>query len=284
MNIRRPPSPPHFLSSSVVRSSLPPRPLDAHKGKNGHVLFITGSQGMPGAAVLSALGALRAGAGLVTVATVASAQAVVHGWLPEVMTIDRADIDAYIKRRHITTLAIGPGLGMGAAQKLLIKKLLKKNLPTVLDADGLNNLSLKELPHSAPYLIITPHEGELAHLRKETRDALHRRREKAAQDTARAFNGICVLKGRHTLIASTREMKTNPTGNPAMASGGMGDVLTGIIAGFLAQGVEPFQAACVGVYLHGGAADLSAVSDRGLLAHEVANAIPQALASVRSAQ
>ena len=124
------------LNSSFIRHLLPLRAADTHKGNFGHVLIVAGSRGMTGAAVLSALGALRAGAGLVTVAGDRDVQSVVQHFLPEAMTINRVGLEAYCQRRRITTLAIGPGLGVGAAQKALIQRLLKLKLPTVLDADG----------------------------------------------------------------------------------------------------------------------------------------------------
>jgi hydroxyethylthiazole kinase-like uncharacterized protein yjeF len=179
-----------ILSPSVIRRLLPRRAADTHKGDFGHVLVVAGSRGMTGAAVLSALGALRAGAGLVTVASSRDVQSVVHHFLPEAMTIDRVGLQAYCRRRRITTLAIGPGLGVGAAQRALIQRLLKLKLPTVLDADGLNNLSLEALPRAAPFLVITPHEGELAHLRGISRDAVHARRSAIARGTANRFGGV----------------------------------------------------------------------------------------------
>jgi hydroxyethylthiazole kinase-like uncharacterized protein yjeF len=271
----------HLLKPADIRRLLPLRNAVSHKGNFGHVLVVAGSDTMPGAAVLSALGALRAGAGLVTVAASPVVQHVIHAHLPEAMTISREAMVAYSSKRKISTLVIGPGLGRGSRQKNWIRALLKLRLPTVLDADGLNNLTLKTLPQDASHLIITPHEGELAHLRGETRDAIHAERAEKAQATARQFGGVCVLKGHRTVIADARTLYVNPTGNPAMATGGMGDVLTGVIAGLLAQKLLPLAAATAGVYLHGLAGDLAAVSDRGLLARDVAHAIPQSLARLR---
>ncbi len=252
------------------------RGVDSHKGDFGHVLVIAGSQSMTGAAYLAALGALRVGAGLVTVASVEEVCRVVRVRLPEAMTLDVADIFPYIKKRSINALAIGPGLGVGNAQKRLIQKLLALGLPTVLDADGLNNLTLKQLSRK-PHVILTPHEGELSRLLGVSRFVIHSHRKGLAQKTARATSGVCVLKGHRTIIASLRHVQLNQTGNPAMAAGGMGDVLTGVISGLLAQGLAPFEASCLGVYLHGLAGDLAAVSDRGLLASELAMKIPYAL-------
>jgi NAD(P)H-hydrate epimerase len=254
---------------------LQKRPDGSHKGDYGHVLVVAGSDGMTGAAYLTALGALRSGAGLVTVASVDKARDVIRFCLPEAMSIGFSEVLPYIRKRRITTLAMGPGLGMGTAQKRLILKCLSLGLPTVLDADGLNNLSLKETKAS----VITPHEGELAHLLKTSREKIHANREKVTRQTAQAIQGICVLKGHHTLVSDGKQLYQNKTGNPAMATGGMGDVLTGVIAGLLAQGLSPFEAASQGVHLHGLAGDLAAKADRGLLAHEVADALPKAIAA-----
>ena len=263
------------LTRRFVSERIKPRSPDSHKGDYGHVLVVAGSEAMTGAAYLTALGALRIGAGLVTVASEETTRSVVRNRLPEAMTIGFSDIFSYIAQRPITTLAIGPGLGIGKKQKTLILKLLALKLSTVLDADGLNNLSLKDL--QGANAVLTPHEGELAHLTGGSRETIHREREVEVKKTAHTFGGICVLKGHRTLISDGRSVRTNSTGNPAMAAGGMGDVLTGTIAGLLAQGLSLFDAASAGVYLHGLAGDLAAKSDRGLLAHELGDALPSAI-------
>jgi len=262
-----------WLTASSMRRLIPRRAADSHKGDFGHVLVVAGSRDMTGAAYLAALGALRAGAGLVTVACAPEARAVIRNRLPEAMTIGFSQIFSYVKKRRISTLAIGPGLGVGRSQKNLIKKLLALCLPTVLDADGLNNLALSDL-HRHSQLVMTPHEGELAHLTGKTRMTVHRQRERLSQDTARMVGGVCLLKGHRTVISDSKAVHINTTGTPAMATGGMGDVLTGVIAGLLAQGLRPLDAACLGAWAHGRAGQKAAASDRGLLAHEVADTIP----------
>jgi NAD(P)H-hydrate epimerase len=283
---------PHKLNAARVRSLIPQRPAISQKGNNGHVLLVTGSRGMAGAAILSGLGALRSGAGLLTIGIVAGERRIVTSRLPEAMTLPLPEsggghlamraagvIRQYVRRRKITTLAVGPGLGVGAPQKALVLDLIRQKLPIVLDADALNNLSAKALRPKGP-AIITPHPGELARLLGETIKEVQKDRVKCALDTAKRLNVICVLKGHQTVVSDGVRTYLNTTGNSAMATGGMGDVLTGVIAGFLAQGLSSIDAACAGVYLHGLAADLARVSDRGLLATEVAALIPYALKKI----
>lgn len=246
---------------------------------------------MAGAAILSGLGALRAGAGLLTVGVVEKERRTVTTRLPEAMTLSLPEsktgcisfaaieiIKNYVRRRTITALAIGPGLSTHAAVRKVIKSLLSFPLPIVLDADGLNNIRAGELIGSQA--VITPHPGELARLLGVTRRQIEKDRPGIAQKTARKLGIVCVLKGNRTVISDGDITFINPTGNQAMATGGMGDVLTGVIAGLLAQGLDIFEAACAGVYLHGLAGDLARVSDRGLLASDVAAHVPDALKQI----
>jgi len=247
---------------------------------------------MTGAAYLCALGALRVGSGLVTVASSDEARAVIRNRLPEAMSIRFSEVLPYIRKRRIQTLAIGPGLGIGVLQKRLIRKLLALKILTVLDADGINNLSrvggraTGDRADCGPPLrwhsdvILTPHEGELARLLGVSRETLHRNRKKFAKQMATTFGGVCLLKGHRTLIADATRISENTTGTPAMATGGTGDVLTGVIAGLLSQKLSPFDAARLGAYLHGQAGRLAAQGDRGLLAHEVADAVPRVIQKI----
>jgi hydroxyethylthiazole kinase-like uncharacterized protein yjeF len=248
---------------------------------------------MGGAAVLSARGALRIGAGLVTVAIVESERSAVTHHLPEALTLplpENSDgqlndsalpiLRSFMQKRRVNALAIGPGLSVGDPVERLVKAFLSESdKPLVLDADGLNNISLDDLTVRAP-LIITPHPGELAKLLRIEAHAVERYRMQLAQNLARQRRLVCVLKGHQTVIADGKNVRINSTGNAAMASGGMGDVLTGTIAGLLAQGLAAWEAACAGVFLHGFAADLAKISDRGLLATEVADFLPRALSKI----
>jgi len=161
---------------------------------------------------------------------------------------------------------------------------MSTGLPIVLDADALNNLSstiFRRKSHvGMTTKVITPHPGELARLLGTSTEKVQENRQAIAEKTARNLGVVCVLKGHGTVISDGRQTFINPTGNPAMAAGGMGDVLTGVIAGLLAQGLSLFEAACAGVYLHGLAGDLARVSDRGLLATELAAKVPYALKKV----
>lgn len=247
---------------------------------------------MAGAAILSGLGVLRAGGGLLTIGIVESERRILTIRLPEAMTLPlpesakghisasaRKIVQDYVRRRTITTLAVGPGLGVGTPQKALVLDLIHNNLPIVLDADALNNLSLASFRNKG-MAIITPHPGELARLLGKSTREVQKDRIKIAAETAWRLNVICVLKGHQTVVSDGVRTFLNTTGNQAMATGGMGDVLTGVIAGFLAQGLSPSDAACAGVYLHGLAGDLASVSDRGLLASDLAAHIPLALKKI----
>jgi hydroxyethylthiazole kinase-like uncharacterized protein yjeF len=281
----------HSLTRSDIRRLIPNRPAASHKGTNGHVLIVAGSRGMTGAAYLCALGALKAGAGLVTVGAPESVRKIITSRLPEAMTLPLAEtkegylsskaipsINQYVRQRTITTLAAGPGLSVHPSVRAVIKSLLIKGLPLVLDADGLNNIKPADL--RAKPIVITPHPGELARFLGVSTRKVQSDRAGITRSTARRLQIVCVLKGHRTVISDGRRVCLNPTGNSAMATGGMGDVLTGIISAFLAQGLPLWDATCAGVYVHGLAGDLARVSDRGLLASEVANAIPKALKKI----
>lgn len=293
------------LQVSDIRRMIPGRAPTSQKGTNGHLLIVAGSRGMTGAAYLCALGALKAGAGLVTVGGPEAVRRMITSRLPEAMTLPLPEtkggylsspatskIKEYVRRRTITTVAAGPGLSVHPSVRGVIQALLKMSLPVVLDADALNNLSVSSFrrkPESMdPGLrhagitarIITPHPGELSRLLGISIRQVQANRPSVALHTAKTLGVICVLKGHRTVVSDGKRVRINPTGNSAMATGGMGDVLTGVIAAFLAQGLSLFDAACAGVYLHGLAGDLAKVSDRGLLASELASAIPKALKKI----
>jgi hydroxyethylthiazole kinase-like uncharacterized protein yjeF len=286
-------SKPPLLTAAQIRKMLPKRPATTHKGQNGHALIIAGSRGMSGAAELCARGALRVGAGLVTSGIVESERSVVTRQLPEALTLplpESADgavrpeafaaIREYLEHRRINVLAAGPGLSVSRAVAGVVMSLVKDtDQPLILDADGLNNAKIEDL-QDRENLIITPHMGEMAKLMRIEIDTVQREPVRVAENVAREYGVLCVLKGHHTVITNGRKTAINPTGNAAMATGGMGDVLTGAIAGLLAQNLDPWEAACAGVYLHGLAGDLARVSDRGLLATDVADALPKALAKI----
>jgi len=257
---------------------LPKRRRNSHKGDYGHVLVLAGSLGLTGAAYLTSQAALLSGSGLVTLGLPKSLNIILAKRLVEVMTKPLpetkakslalsaySEITKFIKARKIDVLAIGPGLSQNTQTQKLVRKLIKAvNLPMVIDADALNalvgHLSTFRIPQSAiRNTIITPHPGEMARLLGTTSAKVQKDRKGVAKSFAKKYNVICVLKGHRTVVAApSGRVYINKTGNPGMASGGCGDVLTGMIASFLGQGLEPFKAACIAVHLHGAAGDAAA--------------------------
>ena len=256
---------------------------------------MAGSPGKSGAAALAGLGALKTGAGLVTVATPQSAAPILESKLLEVMTASMPEtseqqlgmealgaLSSFIK--HKSALAFGPGLGVSSSTSELLRTLLPQlNAPCVLDADALNNLAphLKVLASMKMPPILTPHPGEMARLLPtSSTKTIQADRIGVARTFATKHHVVLVLKGARTVIAEPHgQVAICPTGNPGMASAGMGDVLTGMIVGLLAQGLTAWDAARVGVYLHGLAGDLAA-SNMGLhalIARDLFTAIPHAL-------
>jgi ADP-dependent NAD(P)H-hydrate dehydratase / NAD(P)H-hydrate epimerase len=274
------------------------RAAEAHKGSYGHVLLVAGSVGKTGAAVLAGQSALRAGAGLVTIATPEPALSTIAGSQAEYMTeglpsTGAGTFAAAGKRAGAfaellsgkTVVAVGPGVGQHPNTKEFIRGIVEETeLPLVLDADGLNafagngNLLAKR---KTKFLVVTPHPGEMARLLRVSTAKVQQDRVKTALDAAKNWNAYVVLKGFHTILASpSGQVFVNTTGNPALAKGGSGDVLTGLLSALIAQfGTEDLlRIVALGVYLHGRAADLlSEQSDAsGILAGEVAQAIPYA--------
>ncbi len=259
-----------LLTRGSMRELVTPRAPDTHKGDYGRVLIVAGSKGKSGAAHLSAVGALRSGAGLVTVATGAGCQAVVASLGAEYMTeaieeghdgLDPRSVDRVIDLAR-DVVAIGPGLGRGRSTRAFIQALVDRaTMPVVIDADGLNafandpdRLSGRE----GRDVIITPHPGEMARLVGMSTDEVQSSRLEIARNFAVAHHVYVVLKGHRTLIATPDErVFINPTGNPGMATGGTGDVLTGMIAAWLAQLLDAEAACKLAVYLHGLAGDLT---------------------------
>ena len=265
----------HWVTPAGAAMLIPERDIEDHKGRFGHVLVVGGSEGQAGAAALTGWSALRAGAGLVSIATPAVVRQEVATFAPEVMTADlaaeaggtigpgaaRAALSIAGERR-CNTLAVGPGLGTKpATQEEIRTLLLESDKPVVLDADGLNAFAGESYAalgeHKAP-LLLTPHPGEMARLiGRKTYDVLEARVDVALR-VAETVDAVCVLKGYRTITATPDgNAYINPTGNPGMATGGSGDVLTGIIAGLWAQGLEAQEAAIAGVFLHGLAGDLA---------------------------
>jgi NAD(P)H-hydrate epimerase len=255
----------------LVAEALPPRRRYANKGDNGHVLIIGGDCGMAGAARLAGESALRGGAGLVSVATRAEHGSVLNAARPELMVhgVDGPQTLAPMLQRA-DVLALGPGLGQAAWGHALWLTALDANKPLVLDADGLNLLAREPRRFSAP-TVLTPHPGEAARLLGVSTRAVEQDRFAAVRELASRHAAVVVLKGAGSLIADPDgRLDVCPWGNPGMASGGMGDLLTGIVAALLAQGCDAWQAACLGVGLHARAGDHAACrGERGLLASDL---------------
>jgi len=280
-----------LLTAERIRTAFPKRRADTHKGRTGHLLVIAGSTGKTGAAAMTSAAAMRSGAGLVTLGIAKSLNPSIEAQVLEVMTAplpesepgilaDTAfdDIKQLAARKNC--VALGPGLGQAGGTRNLVKKMISQiDTPMVIDADGLNNIAgqtqiLKKL--KAP-VVLTPHPGEMARLIQSSPAAVQQNRLACARDFAVKFGVHVVLKGAATVIAHPDgSAAVNSTGNPGMAAGGMGDVLTGVLAGFITQGFSVEDAAHAAVYLHGAAADTLAntIGPIGYLAGEVMNTIP----------
>ena len=263
-----------LLTRSGMRELVTPRTPDSHKGDYGHVLIVAGSTGKTGAAHLSAMGALRSGAGLVSVATPAACLPIVAAMAPEYMTIalsgddglDPVNVDTLIDMAR-DVIAVGPGLGQAPSTRRFVKSLVEQaTTPLVIDADGLNAFADdpdRLAGREGRDVIITPHPGEMARLVRMSTDEVQASRVDVARNFAVAHHVYVVLKGHRTLIATPDEkVFINPTGNPGMATGGTGDVLTGMVAAWLAQLLDAEAACKLAVYLHGMAGDL-ADAERG---------------------
>ena len=263
-----------LLTRTTVRDLVAPRAPDTHKGDFGRVLIVAGSRGKTGAAYLAGMGALKSGAGLVTIATPADCLPIVAAMAPEYMTEpvpevgDELDPDAVdrVLALNQDVVAIGPGLGQGPSTRVFIRRFVESaTTPIVIDADGLNafagdtgGLSGGEGRH----VIITPHPGEMGRLIGKSADHVQARRLDIARDFATSHRLYVVLKGYRTLIATPDgAVFINPTGNAGMATGGTGDVLTGMIAAWLAQLLDAEGACKAAVYLHGLAGDLAKVEE-----------------------
>jgi len=280
------------------RRLLGPRPRGAHKGSFGHVLVVGGSRGKPGAAAMAGLAALRAGSGLVTVASAESAIAAISAHAAELMTEPLAETDtgalsmrafdygrfeAVAERK--TVFALGPGLGTHFETAAFVRTVVAEfSPPMVVDADGLNCLAGTEFP-GRPSLVLTPHPGEMARLTGLSNEAVLEDRVGIARSFALKRRLWLVLKGQRTLIASPEgRVWVNPTGTPAMATGGTGDILTGLIAGLLAQFPGEIEAAILAaVYLHGLAGELGAarLGEQYLIATDLLRFLPEAIEACR---
>jgi NAD(P)H-hydrate epimerase len=288
------------LLGKEVGKWLPSRLPAAHKGTYGHLLVMAGSTGKTGAALLCGLGGLRSGTGLVSLCIPYDLNHILETSLWEAMTIplqsaaqgilsieDYRVIQDALNNKQ--ALAIGPGIGIAEETgDLMVKLYSEVEIPLLIDADGLNILASDTnlLKNATGPRILTPHPGEMSRLTGLSSKQIQENRLEVTRDFATKHNVYVVLKGADTLVCDPEgNLAINPTGNPGMASGGMGDVLTGVIGGLLAQGLSPWQASCLGVYSHGLAADRLAEETRaGFLASEVANELPYVLEDLRDSE
>ena len=284
---------------------LPARAADAHKGDFGRVLVVGGSGGMVGAVALAANAALRGGAGLVTFAAPEPVQLTIAAMCPCATSIPLAyDESGGLAREatrqfaeaasHHDVVAIGPGLSVGTGQQNLIRAALGQSKPLVIDADGLNNLALIDnwpQMRSCP-LVLTPHPGEFARLTGASIEQIQSDRQNAAVAAGADWRGaantdeplVCVLKGAGTVVTDGDRIFVNPTGNSGMGTGGSGDVLTGLLAALIGQGMAPFDAAVLAVHTHGRAGDLAADSlgEVSLIASDLLDYLPGAIKEASS--
>jgi len=275
-------------------SKMHGRPEDTHKGDFGHVFVVAGSTGMTGAAYLASQGALLSGSGLVTCGIPKNLNTIMEIKLTEAMTLPLSDtkdgalnassaeeISEFSKK--CDALALGPGLGRQKETLKAARSALKKvNKPVVLDADGIISLVGKTdiLKNRRFTTVLTPHPGEFSKLTGKDVSAIQRDREKTAKAFAKKHNVVLVLKGHRTVVASPKgAVYVNTTGNSGMSSGGVGDVLTGMIASFIGQGIDSYSASVIGVYVHGLAGDMAA-REKGqfsLIASDILEKLPEAI-------
>jgi NAD(P)H-hydrate epimerase len=274
--------------------SLPPRPSDSHKGRFGHVLVVAGSRGMAGAAALCGASALRSGAGLVRVASPAEVAAIVASFEPSYMTYPlpcdeygliklepaRPVLERLIEPTDV--LVVGPGLGQSDDIRRLVRFLVTEiSKPMVIDADGLNALAgqTEFLSGLSRPLVLTPHPGEFARLAGAGVAEIQAERAlRAAAFAGRSEGLVVVLKGAGTVVTDGRRYYVNRTGNPGMATAGAGDVLAGVIGALLGQRLPAFEAAQLGVFIHGLAGDVARDQNGeiGLIAGDIVDALPDA--------
>ncbi len=280
-----------LLDREMIARLVPRRERDTHKGTYGHVLVVAGSRGKTGAAILACRAAMRAGAGLVTLAAPRSLNNIFAASLVEVMTQPLRDNAAeeleplgddewhrLLERK--SALLFGPGIGVSEASQNTLRWLLRNlSIPWVIDADGLNTLALQidRLRHAKIPPVLTPHPGEMARLTGKSNSAVNADRVTVARSFALEHRCHLVLKGARSVIATAEgKVFINSTGNPGMASGGMGDVLAGILAALLGQGLSPENAMQLGVYLHGFVGDMVAAEkgEIGLIASDIIEGLP----------
>lgn len=278
--------------SEDIKKLLPERKDDAHKRQCGDVFILAGARGMTGAACLCAMGAMRSGAGLVTVGTADCERAIIACKLTEAMTIGYASVSGCVglsdkekikeRAERADVFVLGPGLGREYETRQLVLWLLENvNTKILLDADGLNAISsnIDILKGRKGETVLTPHEGEMALLCGKSSDEVRKSRKETAIQFAKENGVTVVLKGKNSIVTDGERLFVNPTGNCGMATGGSGDVLAGVIGSLVGQGLSLYDGAVLGTYIHGLAGDLSKEDkgELGLIASDIAENLPYAI-------
>jgi len=280
-----------------IIAKIPKRKPDSHKGDYGHVFVIAGSIGMTGAAYLTSQAAMLSGSGLVTLGAAKSINEIMEVKLTEVMTLSLMDTkdgslslfsekDILDFSKSVDVVVIGPGLSKNRETQHLARNLIRKiEKPLVIDADGINAMAghREVIKYRRYKTVITPHPGEMAKLINRDIEYINQHRERIAKTVSRAYNCITVLKGYKTVVTSSlRELYINDTGNAGMSTAGAGDVLTGMVASFIGQGIDLFSSAVLAVYLHGKAGDLAAreYGQSSLIASNILDKIPIVLKDI----
>jgi len=281
-----------LLNPSMAAMAFPPRDASTYKNDYGHLLVVGGIEGKGGAALLTAMAAVRSGAGLVSVATDRNAQAHLEGRHPELMvegpftvnngriTMDQAAFEGLLAGK--TAVAVGPGLSTLPGADGILESVLGSGLPVVVDADGLNLIAggLGRKWGLGPDCVLTPHPGEAGRLLVRSTEEVQGNRVKAARDLADQWGTVVILKGAGTLVSSPDDrMGINPSGGPELATAGSGDVLTGITGALLARGLPPWSASCSGAFVHGTAGELAAdgMNEHSAGASDLIDALPEAI-------
>ena len=274
----------NLLVQSLFSPALPPRALDSHKGNFGSVAIVGGDSGMVGAVLLAARAALFCGAGRTHAVFLAHDAPIVDMQHPEIMLHSAVKLNAFKLNtlKQLSCIVIGPGLGQSRAAVEMLEFAIAQNIPLLIDADGLNLISQHShlavmLQQRQAQTVITPHPTEAARLLQTKTESIQNNRIESAQNLAHKFKSVCVLKGAGTICADVSgAWFMNTSGNPGLATGGTGDVLSGIIGSLIAQGLSVMQAAKLGVYVHGAAADSLVeigIGPIGLTASEIAQEV-----------
>lgn len=275
-----------MMSQPDFKNLLPKRPENSNKGTFGHVLNIAGSEFYTGAAYFSSVAALKTGCGLVTLASSQTVIRTVGALCPDIIFISKEKIKKeFIEKFQVVSIGCGLGVNEDKCFKKVLKLINDSHIPLIIDADGLNILSLAKnisLP-PAPNTVLTPHPKEMARLMRVNVEEILKQPEIWVKRCAEKYNATVVLKLHKTLVADTQDnFYENKTGNSALSHGGTGDVLCGMISGFIAQGLNCFDACCLGVYLHGLAAEIASkeLTEYSVLASYLINYIPKAIKSI----